>query len=622
MNMIRSLTTPKKKAAATSHVEVGSPVSIAGYRPQTEVDEINAIAYDQRAIEQLLQKGDQSSFEQARHIYVKGGYASPYALVHIQSVGGSGLPFAIEIGQKFTGVSVDGTVITATTFEKYAKGTTTIFLLYDHNEVSTPCHVGGLAEPEYGGCFVNNGELQVVPANNEHADATPAAPLSYIYNYTKDNLNEHTIQGYSIHANGKFRPDGNSRPYMEDFQKYVDYYGMYDYADQIITAAFPLDNKTNTDASSQQPFVFKSGTFDFASFSLNARQEIIQSTTAYMATGMFVIREMEHGVIHCDQKCGEIASNTTTTKNNTIPDCMVHPLHSVDSAVALYTGAVQAQDGNGNLLYGLANEQCRAFKTCWNAKTGHHDYHDGLTAQVNLDIIQQFSELQHHLDASNCVEAKVNKRHVAHKMIVPLVQGLLQSVYDINSKNLNDDQQQQQQVENNDDDVLQARSIAMAAAVLPVLAHCSHGDAAIVYKSVTEDPRVGNLEQFELVKSLLELHYDCMGISCQDVGGLVDPTTGDYISAQTAPCGEPFDKGDDSLDNVKKGAAFGSMFLIFLAGSVLLCCVLYRRRKRRFKRNNDDDDHDDDSLSSIESLSWCTKQSYKGIHTQLQFRSR
>ena len=87
----------------------------------------------------------------------------------------------------------------------------------------------------------------------------------------------------------------------------------------------------------------------------------------------------------------------------------------------------------------------------------------------------------------------------------------------------------------------------------------------------------------------------------------MDSATGDYISALTAPCGEPVDKedtdGSDMDDSVNKGAAFGSMFFFFLAASLLLCCVLYRRRQRRFKkRNYDDDDDDDDSLSSIESF--------------------
>jgi hypothetical protein len=634
--MVHSLT----KEPSTTH-QVGSPESIGAgagsnvmYKPQTDVAGINAIAYDQRAIEQLLQKGDAASFDQARQIYVKGAYSSPYAQLVITNDNGEddnvGLPFAIAKGQKFIGQSMDGTMqVTASAFEKYDQGTNTIWLLYDND---VPCHVGGLAEPEYSGCFNTTGALQLVTSyEQQHGAGAGSGPvvggavptatgnssthiLHYMYDYTMDNRNERSIQGFSIHANGKFRPNGNLRiPYMDDFQKFVDYYGMYDYADQIITAAFEADNTDND-------FVFKRGAFVFAGYSREARREIIARVTAYMATGMFVIREMEHGVFHCDQKCGDLMQLEPDDPTY-IPDCMVHPLHSVDSAVALYTGAVQAEDGsgNGNLLYGLAQEQCRAFKTCWNAQTNRHDYIDvGLPAQVNMDIFEQFNELQHHLDVSNCVEAKVNKRHVAQKMFVPLVQGLLQSVYEMNQNsiehNSEDDHEQQQQQQ----DVLHARSIAMAAAVLPVLAHCNLGDAQKVYKAIIdgeveqqqepEQPAgAGALEHFQLVKSVLENQYHCMGITCQDVGGLVDPATGDYISALTAPCGEPVDKedtdGSDMDDGVNKGAAFGSMFFIFLAALLLLCCVLYRRRQRRFKkRNYDDDDDDDDSLSSIESF--------------------
>jgi hypothetical protein len=616
--MVHSLT----KKPITTH-QVGSPESIAGYKPQTDVDEINAIAYDQRAIETLLQNGDAASLDQARQIYIQGAYSSPYAQVVIVNENGVdddvGLPFAIQKGQKFTAVSMDGAVITASAFEKYAPGTNTIWLLYDnHNDA--PCHVGGLAEPEVLGCLNTTGVLQLVVSYEQQHGAAGSGPvvavpvakststLHYVYDYTTDNRNERSIQGFSIHANGKFRPNGNIRiPYMDDFQKFVDYYGMYNYADQIITAAFAADD---SNAAFDSDFLFQHGAFVFAGYSLAARREIIARTTAYMATGMFVIREMEHGVIHCDQKCGDLQQLEPDDPTN-VPDCMVHPLHSVDSAVALYTGAVQAEDGHGNLLFGLANEQCRAFKTCWNAQTHRHDYIDaGLTAQVNMDILEQFNELQHHLDASNCVEAKVNKRHVAQKMLVPLVQGLLHSVYEMN---MNIAQEQQEQANMDGADVLRARSIAMAAAVLPVLAHCNLGDADKVYKAIVdgevepEQEQTGQpldaLEQFQLVKSILENQYHCMGITCQDVGGLVDPATGDYISALTAPCGEPVDKEVDSMDDdgVNKGVAFGSMFFIFLAGTLLLCCVLYRRRQRRVKRNYDDDD-DDDSLSSIESF--------------------
>jgi hypothetical protein len=61
------------------------------------------------------------------------------------------------------------------------------------------------------------------------------SPLDYTYIILENNINGRTIKGFSVDARERmFLCD--SCPY-EDYQKFIDYYGEFNYADQWITAA-------------------------------------------------------------------------------------------------------------------------------------------------------------------------------------------------------------------------------------------------------------------------------------------------------------------------------------------------------------------------------------------------
>ena len=65
-----------------------------------------------------------------------------------------------------------------------------------------------------------------------------AQPVEYQYVLTTDNNNGRTLQSFSTTANTEMRPGNNLQAaFFPDFQLYFDYYGTFDYADQIITAA-------------------------------------------------------------------------------------------------------------------------------------------------------------------------------------------------------------------------------------------------------------------------------------------------------------------------------------------------------------------------------------------------
>jgi hypothetical protein len=67
--------------------------------------------------------------------------------------------------------------------------------------------------------------------------------VPYAYTVEADNNNGRTLQGFSESANTKMRPGGSTQePYIASFQMFFDYYGSFDYADQIISAGFENGN--------------------------------------------------------------------------------------------------------------------------------------------------------------------------------------------------------------------------------------------------------------------------------------------------------------------------------------------------------------------------------------------
>lgn len=65
-----------------------------------------------------------------------------------------------------------------------------------------------------------------------------ALPVDYQYDITTDNNSGRTLAFFSTLADGEMRPGHDfSNPFFRDFQLFFDYYGTFDYADQIITAA-------------------------------------------------------------------------------------------------------------------------------------------------------------------------------------------------------------------------------------------------------------------------------------------------------------------------------------------------------------------------------------------------
>jgi len=106
-------------------------------------------------------------------------------------------------------------------------------------------------------------------------------------------------------------------------------------------------------------------------------------------------------------------------------------------------------------------------------------------------------------------------------LMVPLIQGTLSNFYSIDifsdkrSRTL-------------------GATYAFVAAVVPLVYNCSVPNGNMIYKDA-HHPNEG-VASFEVVKGALERQYECLGVTCEQIGGLVDIVDGGYLR-NAEPCG-------------------------------------------------------------------------------------
>ena len=233
---------------------------------------------------------------------------------------------------------------------------------------------------------------------------------------------------------------------------------------------------------------------------------------------MYVTRELEHaanvceGIKDCD---GDDCSNDD-------------PVHAWDKAVAFYMGSEAKQQGDsGYSLYTLAQKRCPDFGTCLDAGS------ESGVAKLNSDIFSHFRSGTQSLLMGNCVTTRFFVERISELMAVPLVQGTLRYAHSSDRSEKSE-----------------AEGATFAAAVLPLLNACSKEDAAIVYFNMRAG-RGGTPADFKAVKDAFERHYECLGIECSDVGGLLDVMSGGYVDG-AEPC-----RGNSNIPTTSNGNETG-----------------------------------------------------------------
>ena len=298
-------------------------------------------------------------------------------------------------------------------------------------------------------------------------------------------------------------------------------------------------------------------TFSILPFFSGDVAEGFKKGTAYIITWMYVIREMESGMDSCNAGCES-------------DDCVDGAAsNSVDEAAAFYTGSLEGAQGTlgeGMMPYALANKRCQNFKTCGdngNEITGN--------SKVNIEILKQFAQMSENLASSKCDDARKNKDRIVQLMSVPLVQGTLRYA----DKMANDPEA---------DEGARLEGATFAAGVLPIVHNCSAADADIIYQNMGAN--TNQAVDFAAVKGAFERNYGCMGITCADVGGIIDEGTGTYKSG-AAPCGNAGSTSSSSSVNV--GLAVGlSVAAVAAILLVYLWCKCCRKSSMIESKSGDD----------------------------------
>jgi hypothetical protein len=255
-------------------------------------------------------------------------------------------------------------------------------------------------------------------------------------------------------------------------------------------------------------------------------KEAIQNGAVFMNIWMYVIREMEDALDDCVSDSG---------------------VHAWDEAVAFYTGSLERSNGLGDgvLMYNLADKRCQDFNTCGS--------NGGTTigqSYINHEVIREFKDGQRKLMKGDCPGARENKQRIVQLMLVPLIQGTLHFAYSQYSNDSGSGEKEE------------AQGATFAASVLPYIHSCSVDDATVIY----ENMKVGHeiKTDFPAVKKSFENNYQCLGITCSDVGGVWDHVTRKYM---VSPCNSD---GSDTNSPNTLGIGVG----IAVGGAVFLAIVV------------------------------------------------
>jgi hypothetical protein len=214
---------------------------LVDYKPLSQVGDQARIDLDLRAMQEVL--ADQRLYD-AQKIYEVGGHSKCYADLSIPY----GLSEAVPEGTLLEGVRRDTRerVLGKAMMNTPAKSTHLLFQ-YDVSirRNSPSCFVGGLPEDQQDttGCLLDTEHLKI---ENQES-------VLYIYNFLHGNRNSRSLASFSTKVKSLMH-DCRHCPY-DIYLKYFQYYGEYDYANQMITAAFD-----------KQSTSFKKGNANFSQY--------------------------------------------------------------------------------------------------------------------------------------------------------------------------------------------------------------------------------------------------------------------------------------------------------------------------------------------------------------------
>merc|ERR1719228_2087540 len=225
---------------------------------------------------------------------------------------------------------------------------------------------------------------------------------------------------------------------------------------------------------------------DFSGKDDDFKVQSAMTGSAFWSNWMYLIWEMEDAIGDCIRDC---PPETEV--------CNDAPVHAWDEAWAFYTGSLEGKFGNaaGIFPYRLAENMCMIMDTCLAGKS-----------KVNRELEDAFIDGKNKIDQGDCNGAEAYKKTIMTKMSIPLVQATFNSAYNI--------------AQGDSSSKTKAEAATFAGSILPQVAKCSETDAETIKNNLWINSASLDMAGFNTVKAALENNYSCIGVTCDDIGGM------------------------------------------------------------------------------------------------------
>ena len=238
------------------------------------------------------------------------------------------------------------------------------------------------------------------------------------------------------------------------------------------------------------------------------RAQLVKKGIAYQGVWMYAVHKFETAIADCLK--GTVADVNSAKLN-------------WDKGMAYYVGSQEGTTtgaSTGNLLYNLAQKRCADFGTCATTTDS------STIATANKEAIAKATEGMAYFVHTqlSCADPQLDTifRNIVSQMTVPLVQGMLKYAWKADPANAGDcsaDAGKAEAAVSSGCAQSWAEGWAFAAAVLPQVHKCDASAATKIKENLdiesTAGPMTGGVKA---VKDAIESVYDCLGISCTDVG--------------------------------------------------------------------------------------------------------
>jgi len=282
------------------------------------------------------------------------------------------------------------------------------------------------------------------------------------------------------------------------------YYGSEDFCDKWVTAAL-----------NGERYTFSEGEHHFGEFVGNidddgecvGREECTKKFLAYVCGYVNIFQYLEQAV--------QLANSGCVQQLDGCQDAV----SAWDKAVAFWAGSLEGSDGNndglpgdggsyGKSFYALADKRCDDFRTC----SATRDTADrGTPAAINVQLLQLFSKGSRAIYSGDIEQAKITVKELENSSKVPLIQGTLRYAYRLGN--------------GSDKDKEAGEGAAFGGGIFPNLWKCDTKAHQIAFKmlQVGKGSLVEKGESnFKKLRLAFECNYECLGVTCEEVGALFD----------------------------------------------------------------------------------------------------